>query len=198
MSFRLDSLPPVGRVWLSSAPVGIGLIGKPNIECVELCEGFEELFESEFVLGENGWILSGAGEAHIGNGELSVVCEDEFTLRKGRPSASFEVAVNVRTASKSGLVGLRLGLGSHVALGYYIEIAERRLMIGADEYQTLPDEIVLGEFHQMRIIKAASTATCSFDDVLIGEFSVSPDALTAAIVFDRVEASVEMIRWTVI
>lgn len=200
LSLRLDSYPPIGDLLIQEPITSLRLVdegGSVAIDRFDITEGFEELFETDLRVEENGWSLSGQADNEPGQSELTIECREEFILSKGRPCVSFEFAANVRVDSHAGEIGLRLYDGADQKFEYRLDVGSREIAL-TGETKELPGEIELEQYHQLRVVKLGRLVYCYFDDVSLGELPASGAEFRPAVYFKGVTAAVEMIRWTVI
>jgi GH43 family beta-xylosidase len=165
----------------------------------ELTEGFEELFETNTAL-ENGWEIDGEGIRNIANGELVLEPERKCMLRNGPALTRLELAANFRNAgsSASGEFGLVLDDNSGEAFRLGIDCENRSVIAAGEtsERSPLPEDLELGQYHQLRIIKAGGSALCYVDDVCIGDFPVTPAETRTAVYASGTAVGIEMVRLT--
>ncbi|MEP6703944.1 MAG: glycoside hydrolase family 43 protein [Acidobacteriota bacterium] len=167
----------------------------------ELTEGFQELFEEPYTLTENGWSVGGTSPHRIEGGELRLEAADDFLIEKLWPVRSLEFAANLRvldSEASTGEFGLSLRDDASEVLRFTIERKTSGMRINGERVRPLPADLVLGKYHQLRIIKNKGHALCYFDDALVHDFEVS-DSLTQPAVFcEGVQLAIEMVRLTVI
>ena len=169
-----------------------------RLTALELTEGYEELFVTEGPLSERGWTIIPDIGHQIINGELIVDQEDEWAIQKGRPLESFEIAANFRTLEgnpTSGEFGLTLSHQPSGTFTFLVNCSERCLVVEGAA-MPLPQQLVLAQYHQLRILKRKGVAFAYFDDLLIGEFPVDAGDTTVTVSSSGVKLGMEMIRLT--
>lgn len=169
------------------------------IDSLQYTEGFEELFETAEPLADKGWQIAGDANHAIENGALRID-PGSFQIEKHPPLAACEFAANFRLldGTAAGEFGLILRNGSNEAVRFAIDCEAQNLKIDSTSARALPDQVVLSQYHQLRIIKASSLALCYFDDVLVETVKCSSEPTTAAVFCKDVRLAIEMIRLTAI
>ena len=169
-----------------------------TISSGSLTEGFEELFTGEQPLEENGWSLAGSSLRRIQGGEMVVEPDGESRLTKSGPFAAFELAANFRfvdDATSDGRYGLLLA-SAGIEFKLSLDRRAQQIFVNGEYTFDLPAGAELQDFHQLRILKLRERALCYFDDVLIGEFTVSEHEASPHVFCDGSRVAIEMIRVT--
>ena len=168
-----------------------------TISSFMLTEGYEELFTEPDALTDNGWKFTGDADFRIENGELFVDAKGEFELKKHRELSSFEFAANLRSSGDddSGEFGIVFQDNDGAGILSVLIDSNSHVIIN-DNAQTLPEEVSLSSYHQLRVIKYEGRAYCYFDDVLLDIVAIPDTPATASVIGNYVRLGVEMIRLT--
>jgi GH43 family beta-xylosidase len=167
----------------------------------ELTEGFEELFEHQDAIDDNGWIIDADAHYRIENGELIMEDMGEMRMRKNCSIENCEFTANFRVIennSGASSFGISLESNSGELFRYAISCEDRVIQINGESVLTLPKQIALYDYHQLRIIRSDQQLICYFDSTVVGEFGNIPGSCHSSIFGSRVQLAVEMIRLTAI
>lgn len=136
-----------------------------------LTAGFEELFEENTQLSENGWNIA-AAQSELFPGELRLRSGigSEATLSRPGQYADFELAVNARLLESLAphyRYGLRLLDGENIVAEFGVDCGAKKhyvSMTGGEQTAELPAAFTAENFNQLRILRIGDSITFSVDE----------------------------------
>lgn len=170
---------------------------------LDVTYGFEELFDHDDPLEENGWTIEGEARCNIRRGELFIEASNEVLLSKGEAASDVEFVANLRIVegmslpNNFGLVALD---SDDVVFRLSLDPTSRMIEItgGTTASTPLPDDVQLEQYHQLRFVKWGERVSCFFDDICVGEFPIRDARVRPALFARRGAIAVEMVRLTLI
>lgn len=199
LNIKLDGTSLVERL-LDSPVKKLSVQGSQSSK-FDLTEGFDELFENELPLEDNGWSVDGESNYAIKNGELELKSANGCLVRKGTALETLEFVANFRVVKESGSDGeFGIGLFSGDEKVFALSVDSDRLAISiqnqAVESHPLPQKTDLSHYHQLRIVKLDTQVLCYFDDVLVSDAAIDLPPTSAGVFVNGLSVAIEMIRLT--
>lgn len=171
------------------------------VRSCEVTDGFEELFETVHRMEDNGWEVNCDRGYRIEAGELLFESRGAVTVQKHPALQACEFAANFRIIEADVIkaeFGLCLRNEEGEVLRYAVDCDDSALGVNGSTVWTLPDELTLRDYHQLRIIRVEEHSFCYFDDMLVTEVATHPGRATCSVFGEGVQLAVEMIRLTAI